>query len=125
MASPSPSKSDLLERALALNKGKQTLLAKAMGMNRTRLNRVINRERFGFKNCLKLARVIDELPHVVLRAFGYPVEADILQATYTEPRFKQNQIKVAELYGKASPERKRMVMLLLNEEKGARTQGAD
>jgi hypothetical protein len=124
VASPSQSKPDLLERALAL-KGTQTDLAEAMGMDRSRLNRVIKRERFGIANCLKLAAVIDELPHVVLRAFGYAVEADILQEAYTEPRFRQTQVKVAELYANASPERKRMVMVLLTEGKSARTQGAD
>jgi hypothetical protein len=114
VASPSPSKSDLLERALAL-KGKQKDLAEAIGMDRSRLNRVIKRERFGISNCLKLATLIDELPHVVLRAFGYPNEADILQKVYTTPPFTQKQIKVAELYGKATPKQKRLAMDLLTE----------
>ena len=123
MASPSPSKSDLLERGLALykgnqtDKGNQTELAKAIGMDRARLNHVIKgkNERLGITNCLKLATLLDELPHVVLRAFDWTDEADILQAVYTEPRFTQKQLKIAELYGKATPKQKRLAMDLLTE----------
>jgi hypothetical protein len=119
VASPSPSKSDLLERALALykGKGKQKLLAEAIGMDRSRLNHVIKGkdERLGVTNCLKLATVIDELPHVVLRAFEWTDEADILQRTYTTPPFTQKQIKVAELYGNATPKQKRLAMEVLTD----------
>ena len=119
MASPSPSKSDLLARALALtDKRTQKALAKAIGMDRTRLNKVIKRkddERLGITNCLKLAALIDEPPHVVLRVFDWSIEADILQATYTEPRLKRDQLKVAELYGKATPKNRRLAMDLLTE----------
>lgn len=118
----SPSSSDLLKRAIAVT-GSQAALARAMGMNRSRLNRVINGMRFGISNCLKLAAVIDESPHVVLRAYGYAAEADILQQAYTAPRFTGKQVKVAELYGKATPTRKRWVMEFLTEETGAK--GAD
>jgi transcriptional regulator with XRE-family HTH domain len=116
VASPSPSKSDLLERGLAL-KGTQQDLAEAIGMDRSRLNHVIKGEdeRLGVTNCLKLATVIDELPHVVLRAFDWTEEADILQKTYTTPPFTQKQIKVAELYGKATAKQKRLAMDLLTE----------
>jgi len=117
VASPSLSKSDLLERALALNKGKQTELAEAIGMDRSRLNHVIKGEdeRLGITNCLKLATLLDELPHVVLRAFDWTDEADILQRTYATPPFTQKQIKIAELYGKATPKQKRLAMDLLTE----------
>jgi plasmid maintenance system antidote protein VapI len=119
VASPSPTKSDLLERALALHKGKgkQKVLAQAIGMDRSRLNHVIQGEdeRLGVTNCLKLAMVIDELPHVVLRAFDWTDEADILLAAYTEPRFTQKQIKIAELYGTATPKQRRLAMDLLTE----------
>jgi hypothetical protein len=116
VASPAPSKTDLLERALAL-KSKQKVLAEAIGMDRTRLNRVINGEdeRLGITNCLKLATLLEELPHVVLRAFDWTDEADILQRAYTTPPFTQKQIKVAELYGKATTKQKRLAMDLLTE----------
>jgi plasmid maintenance system antidote protein VapI len=114
----SPSRSDLLKRALAVT-GSQAALARAMGMNRSRLNRVINSARFGFKNCLRLATVIDEYPHVVLRAYNYTSEADILQQAYTTPRFTVKQIEVAELYGKATPKQKRLTMDWLSELTGA------
>jgi plasmid maintenance system antidote protein VapI len=117
VVSPSPSKSELLERALALYKGKQTELAEAIGMDRTRLNRVINGEdeRLGITNCLKLATVVEEFPHVVLRAFDWTVEADLLQTAYTTPPFTQKQIKVAELYGKATTKQKRLALDVLTD----------
>jgi plasmid maintenance system antidote protein VapI len=117
VSSPAPSRSDLLERALALNKGTQTELAEAIGMDRSRLNRVIKGEdeRLGITNCLKLATLLDELPHVVLRAFDWTDEADILQRAYTTPPFTLKQIKIAELYGKANTKQRRLALDLLTE----------
>lgn len=84
-------------------------------MNRSRLNRVFNGARLGLSNCLKLAALVDELPHLVLRAWGYQVEAASIERAYAPPRLTGKQLEIAERFGKLSPKRKRTVIALLDE----------
>jgi hypothetical protein len=112
---PSPSSTELLKRALTVQPS-QAKLATALGMNRSRLNRVFNGATLGISNCLKLATLIDELPHVVLRAWGYQAEAASIERAYVPPRLTVRQIEVAERFGKATPKRKRLVLAVLDDE---------
>lgn len=84
-------------------------------MNRSRLNRVFNGARLGIPNCLRLAKLVDEAPHVVLRAWNYTVEADILLRAYGAPRLTGRQLDVAERFGGLSPKQRRALLAVLDE----------
>jgi transcriptional regulator with XRE-family HTH domain len=112
---PSPSSSALLAKAQAAQPS-QRLLAVALKMSRERLNRVIRGEGgLSVKNALRLAALLDESPLVVLRAFGYADEADLLAKAFDPPKFTRAQLEVAERFGKLSPKRKRTLLALLDE----------
>lgn len=85
-------------------------------MNRSRLNRVFNGARLGIPNCLRLAALVDEPPHVVLRAWHYTIEADILERVYVAPRFTRTQVDVAERYARATAKQRRIIRAVLDEE---------
>jgi hypothetical protein len=71
----------LVERALALV-STQKELGERLQMSTARVSRVVNGARLSVPNCLRLADLLNESPSVVLRAYRYPAEAEILDRAY-------------------------------------------
>ena len=71
-----------LERA-AQSLGSQVALAKALGIDPTRISRLMrgtgDYARLNFENCLRLASILDEWPGAILRAAGHVDQAALLE----------------------------------------------
>jgi hypothetical protein len=72
----------LLERA-ARRVGSQVALAKALGIDPTRISRLIRGNgdyaRLNFENCLRLAQILDEWPIEILKAAGHTEQARLFE----------------------------------------------
>lgn len=76
-----PSPKDLVDRALALVSS-QKALGLRLGMSETRVSRIVRGARLSVTNCLRLSDMLSESPSVVLRAYRYPAEAEIIERAY-------------------------------------------
>ncbi len=72
----------LIQRALAITQT-QHELAVRLEMTKARMTQIVRGARLNVENCLRLARLLNEDPVVVFRAYGYAQLADILQTLYT------------------------------------------
>ena len=72
----------LLDRA-ARRVGSQVALAKALGIDPTRISRLVRGSgdyaRLNFENCLRLAQILDELPVDILKAAGHTEQARLFE----------------------------------------------
>jgi transcriptional regulator with XRE-family HTH domain len=87
---------ELLRRALAIVDGTKEDMADRLGIVRSHFSRVLGGSRLNISNCLRLADLLGEEPALVLRAYKYDEEADILDRAYPR-RGRQPQGDVAVL----------------------------
>lgn len=89
-------------------------LAKALGMNGSRLSRALNSGDFPFNvaNCLRLAKISGEPPSKVLRAAGKADVAELLESLY-KPSVNEGERELLDLWDTLSKQEQHGVMSLL------------
>ncbi len=120
-----PSPKDLIERALALVPS-QRVLGLRLQMSKTRANRIAHGERLSVTNCLRLADLLNESPSVVLRAYRYHAEADILERAYrARGRVPRKLAEIHEALDQLEPEDARLFGAVLKRWSAITGRGAD
>src|SRR5262245_12441723 len=112
-----------LDRA-ARRLGSQVALAKAMGIDPTRISRLMrgagDYARLNFENCLKLAAILDEWPADVLRAAGHRDQATLLEQLCGPPTLgravKSSEWRLLQLWRELPAARQAAVLTLLKTE---------
>lgn len=112
-----------LDRA-ARRLGSQVALAKALGIDPTRISRLMrgggDYARLNFENCLRLAAILDERPAEVLRAAGHDEQALLLEQVCGpasgERVVKSSEWQLLEMWRTLPPERQAAILTLLKPE---------
>jgi hypothetical protein len=115
----------LLERA-ARQLGSQAALARALGIDPTRVSRLIRGggeyARLNFENCLRLAAILDEWPAEVLRSAGHSEQAALLQRLCGSPgderSVKSSEWQLLQMWRELPAARQAAVLTLLQTEGG-------
>jgi hypothetical protein len=112
-AGVTPSPKDLVERALALVRSHKAL-GMRLQMSKGRLNQIVHGERLSVTNCLRLSELINESPSVVLRAYQYVAEAEILERVYdARTRLPRQTAEVVDALKRLEPEDRRSLSAVI------------
>jgi hypothetical protein len=112
-----------LDRA-ARSLGSQAALAKALGVDPTRISRLMRGAgeyaHLNFENCLKLAVILDEWPADVLRSAGHSDQAALLELLCGPPSLertlKSSEWQLLQMWRDLSAARQAAVLTLLRTE---------
>ncbi len=104
--------------------GSQVALAKALGIDPTRISRLMkgagDYARLNFENCLRLAAILDEWPAEVLRAAGHTEQALLLEQLCGPPQgersIKSSEWQLLQMWRELPAERQAAVLTLLKTE---------
>src|SRR5262245_53307627 len=114
-----------LNRA-ARHLGSQAALAKALGVDPTRISRLMkgagDYAHLNFENCLRLAAILDEWPSEVLRAAGHTEQALLVERLYGPPTqgrsLKSSEWQMLQMWRELPAARKAAILTLLETEGG-------
>jgi hypothetical protein len=112
-----------LDRA-AKHLGSQAALAKALGIDPTRISRLIrgagDYAHLNFENCLRLAAILDEWPAEVLRAAGHTEQAALLEQLCGPPdserSIKSSEWQLLHMWRDLPADRQAAILTLLKTE---------
>ncbi len=83
-------------------------------MSKGRLNQIVHGERLSVANCLRLSELINESPSVVLRAYKYVAEAEILERVYdARTRLPRQTAEVVDALKRLEPEDRRSLSTVI------------
>jgi hypothetical protein len=121
-----------LDRA-AKNEGSQVALARALGIDPTRISRLMKGRgdyaRLNFENCLRLAAILGEAPARVLRAAGHAEQAVLVERLCGVPSdegsLKSSEWELLQMWRALPAQRQAALLTLLRtEEEPAAPQAA-
>jgi hypothetical protein len=119
-----PSQKDLIQRALALVSSQKVLGAR-LEISKARVSRVVHGARLSVTNCLFLADLLNELPSVVLRAYKYPQQADVLERAYrARAHLPRSHVEVLDALDRLDASDVRLIAYFVTKFAAGRAQGS-